>query len=145
MRTSVPSYYDILQVARDAPAGHPRGVPSHGPALPPRQIPRQPLCAARHGQPQQGGEGLSDPAQREQHDQWIARKEAPADPALRPAGRLSRPAPLPELPERSSRWPWVLLFGTICCAVAAVGTVLYKTELSSKPVRMAATPATPLR
>jgi hypothetical protein len=35
----------------------------------------------------------------------------------------------------------VLLFGTICFAVAAVGTVLYKTELTSRPTRMASAQA----
>ena len=66
------------------------------------------------------------------YGRWIAAHETPADQALRPAGRLARPDALPVL-RHTRRWPWVLLFSTICCAVAAVGTVLYKTELSPRP------------
>ena len=146
MRTSVPSYYDILQVARDAPAGDIRvAYRRMAQRYHPDKSPDNRFAPRVMANLNKAYEVLSDPAQREQHDQWIARKEAPADPALRPAGRLSRPAPLPELPERASRWPWVLLFGTICCAVAAVGTVLFKTELSSKPARIASAVSAPLR
>ncbi len=146
MPSSVPSYYDILQVARDAPAADIRvAYRRMAQRYHPDKSPDNRFAPRVMANLNKAYEVLSDPSRREQHDQWIASKESHADPALRPAGRLSRPAPLPELPARSTRWPWVLLFGTICCAVAAVGTVLYKTELSSKPARMASNAPATLR
>lgn len=47
---------------------------------------------------------LSDPAKRADHDRWIARKEAVAEPELTPAGAYtSPPPPPPPRPTRPSR------------------------------------------
>ncbi len=130
---TVPTYYDILQVARNAP---PRDIRVAYRRMAQRYHPDKspdnrfaPRVMANLNKAYQV---LSDPEQRERHDRWIAAHETPADQALRPAGRLARPDALPVL-RHTRRWPWVLLFSTICCAVAAVGTVLYKTELSPRP------------
>lgn len=135
---STPTYYDILQVARNAQAEDIRvAYRRMAQRFHPDKSPDNRFAPRVMANLNKAYEVLSDPARREQHDQWIARKETPPCDSVRPAGRLSRPAPLPELPRRTARWPWVLLFGTICCATAAVGTVLYKTELSARPARVA--------
>lgn len=136
---STPSYYDILQVARDAKPGDIRvAYRRMAQRYHPDKSPDNRFAPRVMANVNKAYEVLSDPDRRQQHDDWIAARESP-DPSLRPAGRLSRPAPLPEL-RAQRRWPWVLLFGTICVSVAAVGTVLYKTELSARPTRMAAVP-----
>lgn len=130
MRAPVPSYYDILQVAPDAPATDIRAAYRRmAQRYHPDKSPDNRFAPRVMAHVNKAYEVLSDPAQREEHDRWIERKHTGAQ-------ALSRPAPLPQLPARTTRWPWYLLFATICLAVLAVGTVLYKTELSSKPAAM---------
>jgi curved DNA-binding protein CbpA len=130
MRAQVPSYYDILQVPPDAPAGDIRAAYRRmAQRYHPDKSPDNRFAPRVMANVNKAYEVLSDPAQREEHDRWIERKLNGAQ-ALHP---LSRPTPLPDLPARSTRWPWYLLFATISFAVVAIGTVVYKTELSGKP------------
>ena len=73
---------------------------------------------------------LSDPTRREEHDRWIQRQ---GDGHSRTGSRMSRPSPLPDLAQSTTRWPWYLLFATITCSVIALGLVVFKTEVAGKP------------
>ncbi len=129
MRAPIPSYYDILQVPPDAPATEIRAAYRRmAQRYHPDKSPGNRFASRVMANLNKAYEVLSDPSQRQLHDQWIERKQANAQ--ARP--RLSRPAPLPTLHSRTTRWPWYLLFVTISFAVLAVGTVVYKTELASK-------------
>ncbi|MBX3655344.1 MAG: J domain-containing protein [Ramlibacter sp.] len=137
MQASVPSYYDILQVARDAPADDVRAAYRRlAQRYHPDKSPDNSHAPRVMANLNKAYEVLSDPAQREEHDQWIARHAARKSARTGLKTRMSRPAPLPDLQQRATRWPWYLLFATISCAVAAVGTVAFKSAL---PVPQGAT------
>jgi len=121
----VPSYYDVLQVARDAA---PHDIRSQYRRMAQRYHPdRSPNRYASRvmANLNKAYDVLSDPDRRGEHDQWLAAREADGGKRLR---RLGRPAPLPGLESDHARWPWVLLFATISVALAAVATVVYKTR-----------------
>lgn len=126
----VPSYYDILQVPRDAPAQDIRHAYRRmAQRYHPDKSPDNQYAPRVMAHLNKAYEILSDPARREKHDRWLARKEAQGTRA----GSLSRPAPLPGLQEeRVARWPWYLLFATISCAVLSFGTVAYKSALTAR-------------
>ncbi|MBX3588151.1 MAG: J domain-containing protein [Ramlibacter sp.] len=133
MRASVPSYYDILKVAPDAPADDVRAAYRRmAQRYHPDKSPDNSYAPRVMANLNKAYEVLSDPVQREEHDRWIARESHADRPRTGLRTRLSRPAPLPDLQQRVTRWPWYLLFATISCAVAAVGTVAYKTVLPAR-------------
>lgn len=140
VRATVPTYYDILQIGRDAPAGDIRAAYRRmAQRYHPDKSPDNPYAPRVMAHLNKAYEVLSDPQRREKHDRWIARKEALRAGQAQPGtGRLSRPAPLPQLQERLPRWPWYLLFATISCAVLSIGTVAYRSAL---PARSAMAPS----
>lgn len=132
---ATPTYYDVLQVERNASAErirmayrklaqkyHPDKMPGNANA--PRAM------AAINAAYQV----LSDAQQRAEHDRWIHRAE-------------SRPAPLAAAREEPptfwafanpvTSWPWYLLFGTMAFALGTIGTAVY---LTAMPARAATPP-----
>lgn len=135
-QTSIPSYYEVLQVARDAPAGDIRTAYRRmAQRYHPDKSPDNKYAPKVMAHLNKAYEVLSDPARRQKHDLWIERKQAqraqPREPS-KAGGSLSRPAPLPELEQRVTRWPWYLLFATISFAVASIGAVAYRSLLPAR-------------
>lgn len=131
MSTLVPTYYDVLQVERDAT---PERIRQARRRLAQRYHPDKHSGSANAARAMAAinaaYEILSDPHQRALHDQWIEHAE-------------SRPMPLqhPPLPERqtfwefaspSNGWPWYLLFATTAFALGTIGTALYLTAMPAK-------------
>ena len=73
---------------------------------------------------------LSDAERRAHYDRRIEDERACAQRRLR---RRFAPVEVP-----TAAWPWYLLFATIAFAVAAIGTVLYKTVVPGVAVAVAA-------
>lgn len=122
LRATVPTYYDVLQVERNAPAeqirrAYKRMAQRYHPDKSPDNVYAPRVMANLN----KAYEVLSDPARREEHDRWIATSENP------PLRHRYSAATLKLKP-----WPWYLLFATISCAVASIGTVLYLSVMSSR-------------
>ena len=128
MATPVPTYYDVLQVERDASPDrirqawrrlaqkyHPDKMPDNGNAS-------RAMAAINAAY-----EVLSDPHQRALHDRWIDQAES------RPLRLAATP---PEPPQSTwavlnpvTGWPWYLLFATMAFALGTIGTAVYLTAV----------------
>lgn len=125
MPTPVTTYYDVLQVDRDATAEHVRLAWRRlAQKYHPDKMPGNPNAVRAMAAINAAYEALSDPHQRALHDRWIAQAESP--PARRP--------PVPKRPASAwaafnplTGWPWYLLFATMAFAVGTVGTAVYLT------------------
>jgi hypothetical protein len=130
MSILVPTYYDVLQVERDAT---PERIRQAWRRLAQRYHPDKHSGSANAARAMAAinaaYEILSDPHQRALHDQWIE--------------HASRPMPLqpPPLPERqtfwefaspANGWPWYLLFATTAFALGTIGTAIYLTAMPAK-------------
>jgi hypothetical protein len=135
MAEPLPTYYDVLQVERDAPPErvrtayrklaqkyHPDKMPDNANAV-------RAMTAINAAY-----EVLSDAHRRAEHDLWIRRAERPAP----------RPVTGPALPNNlwaylhpAISWPWYLLFGTTLLAGGTIATALYLTVM---PARAASVP-----
>jgi curved DNA-binding protein CbpA len=136
MAQSMPTYYDVLQVERDASpaqvrAAYRRLAQKYHPDKMPDNANASRAMAAINA----AYEVLSDPHRRAEHDLWIRRAAQTA---------RARP-PLPVVPENlwailhpAASWPWYLLAGTVLCALGTVATALY---LTAMPARTASAPA----
>jgi hypothetical protein len=136
MAETVPTYYDVLQVERDASPDrvraayrrlaqkyHPDKMPGNANANASRAMAA--INAAY--------EVLSDGHRRAEHDLWIRRAESAAAPLPR---LPSPPRTLWALLHPATSWPWYLLSATLVFAFGTVATALY---LTSMPARAAGT------
>ena len=120
MAATMPTYYDVLQVERDATpervrAAYRRLAQKYHPDKMPGNANASRAMAAINA----AYEVLSDAQQRAEHDRWIHHVE-------------SRPMPLPASAARAhpvpeAAWPWYLLVATRAFAMATVGTAVYLT------------------
>jgi hypothetical protein len=135
MAETMPTYYDVLQVERDATPERVRAAyrklaqKYHPDKMPDNANAVRAMTAINAAY-----EVLSDAHRRAEHDLWIRR-----------AGRISQPIPAaPPLPKDlwaylhpAISWPWYLLFGTMVVALGTVATALY---LTAMPARAAVSP-----
>jgi hypothetical protein len=138
MAASTPTYYDVLQVERDASpervrAAYRRLAQKYHPDKMPDNANACRAMAAINA----AYEVLSDPHRRAEHDLWLRRMER-APQARRPA----RPEPrtLAHLLRWNDTWPWYLLFGTMAVAFGTIGTAVY---MAAMPARATAAPVAP--
>ena len=134
MAETMPTYYDVLQVERDAPpesvrAAYRKLAQKYHPDKMPGNANAVRAMAAINA----AYEVLSDGHRRAEHDLWIRRAERSATPL----------PPVPEVPKDvwailnpATSWPWYLLSATFVVALGTVATAVY---LTAMPAR--ATPA----
>lgn len=135
MAESTPTYYDVLQVARDAsPAEVRMAYRRLAQKFHPDKMPDNANAPRAMAAINAAYEVLSDPHRRTEHDLWIRRVERGSQPA----------APLPEVPESlwailhpATSWAWYVLGGTVLCAFGTVFTAMY---LTAMPARAATSP-----
>ena len=134
MAEPMPTYYDVLQVERDASPERVRAAyrklahKYHPDKMPGNANASRAMAAINAAY-----EVLSDAHRRAEHDLWIRRVERGA-------------APLPEIPapprtlwallHPATSWPWYLLSATLVIAFGTVATAVY---LTSMPARAAST------
>ena len=134
MAETMPTYYDVLQVERDAPPERVRAAYRKlAQKYHPDKMPGNANAARAMAAINAAYEVLSDAHRRAEHDLWIRRAERPAP---------SVPAvPLPQdiwaYLHPATSWPWYLLFGTLVVALGTVATAMY---LTAMPARAAGTP-----
>ena len=149
MAESMPTYYDVLRVERDAPPEHVRtAYRKLAHKYHPDKMPGNANAVRAMAAINAAYEVLSDAHRRAEHDLWIRRAEGKA---------LPRP-PVPQAPRHlwaylhpATSWPWYLLFGTTVFAVGTVSTALYLTlmparatlPLNAQPCVAGATASTP--
>jgi len=133
MAESMPTYYDVLQVARDtSPEGVRAAYRKLAHKYHPDKMPDNANAARAMAAINAAYEVLSDAHRRAEHDLWIRRAE-----------RITQPRPpVPQAPRHlwsylhpATSWPWYLLFGTTVFAVGTVTTAVYLTIM---PARAAA-------
>jgi hypothetical protein len=136
MAETMPTYYDVLQVERDAPpervrAAYRKLAQKYHPDKMPDNVNAVRAMTAINA----AYEVLSDAHRRAEHDLWIRRAE-----------RDSKPVPAaPALPQDvwgylhpATSWPWYLLFATLVLALGTVATAMY---LTAMPARAASPPS----
>jgi hypothetical protein len=135
MAAPLPTYYEILQVERDAPPERIR-------------LAYRRLAQKYHPDKHAGSESasramaainaayevLSDAQQRAAHDVWIAGAHRPPRRAVRAAPAQSFRAFI----HPANSWPWALLFAVMAFALATIGAAVYLTAKPASPA--AATP-----
>lgn len=135
MAGTLPTYYDVLQVERDATpervrAAYRKLAQKYHPDKMPGNANASRAMAAINA----AYEVLSDAHRRAEHDLWIRRAER----ARRP---LPPVAPVPPhlwaYLHPAVSWPWYLLFATMLVALGTVATALY---LTAMPARAAVAP-----
>ncbi|HVZ44674.1 MAG TPA: J domain-containing protein [Ramlibacter sp.] len=133
MAIPLPTYYDVLQVERDAtPEGirhawrrlahkyHPDKMPGNANAV-------RAMAAINAAY-----EVLSDPHRRAEHDVWIERAES------RPMGLAGGPVQSEEAAgpwavlNPLTGWPWYLLFATMAFSLGTIVTALYMTAMPAR-------------
>ena len=136
MAESMPTYYDVLQVERNAPpervrAAYRKLAQKYHPDKMPGNANASRAMAAINA----AYEVLSDAHRRAEHDLWIRRAERGAMPL----------PPIPEAPRTlwallhpATSWPWYLLSATMVIAFGTVATAVY---LTAMPARAASAPA----
>lgn len=145
MASQLLTYYDVLQVGRDAsPDGVRQAYRKLAQKYHPDKMPGNANAQRAMAAINAAYEVLSDPHQRAQHDAWIESTSRPA--------RLA-PAPVPAVPDSFwtflnpvTGWPWYLLFATMAFALTTVGVAVYFTALPARaavppPAKQAAMPA----
>jgi hypothetical protein len=136
MAETMPTYYDVLQVERDATPERVRAAYRKlAQKYHPDKMPGNANAARAMAAINAAYEVLSDGHRRAEHDLWIRRAERPVQPVAR------RPAPPKDLwtmLHPATQWPWYLLFGTLAVALGTVATAMY---LTAMPARAANTRA----
>jgi hypothetical protein len=132
MAETMPTYYDVLQVERDATpervrAAYRKLAQKYHPDKMPGNANASRAMAAINA----AYEVLSDGHRRAEHDLWIRRAERTALP-LPPGPAV--PKDLWAVLHPATSWPWYLLF---CTFVIAFGTVLTAVYLTTMPARAA--------
>jgi hypothetical protein len=139
MDASMPTYYDVLQVERQASpervrAAYRRLAHKYHPDKMPDNANAVRAMAAINA----AYEVLSDTHRRAEHDLWIRRLERGARPLPRvPEG----PRTLRDFLHPSNSWPWYLLFGTTAVTVGTIVTAVYLTAMPA--ARSTSVPAAP--
>ena len=134
MAATMPTYYDVLQVERDAPPERVRAAYRKlAQKYHPDKMPGNANAVRAMAAINAAYEVLSDTHRRAEHDLWIRRAE-----------RTSQPLPAAAVPKDiwaylhpAHHWPWYLLFGTLAVALGTVATAMY---LTAMPARAAVTP-----
>lgn len=130
MAETMPTYYDVLQVERDASAERVRATYRKlAQKYHPDKMPGNPNAARAMAAINAAYDVLSDPHRRAEHDVWIRRAE-----------RMARPLPAtPAVPVHlwaylhpAISWPWYLLFGTLVVAIGTVATAMYLTAMPAR-------------
>lgn len=129
MAESMPTYYDVLQVERDAPpervrAAYRKLAHKYHPDKMPDNVNAVRAMAAINA----AYEVLSDTHRRAEHDLWIRRARATTPRA--PVPQAPRDLWTYLSPARS--WPWYLLFGTTVFALGTVTTAVYLTVMPAR-------------
>jgi hypothetical protein len=151
MAETMPTYYDVLQVERDAT---PQRVRSAYRKLAqkyhPDKMPGNANAVRAMAAINAAYDVLSDAHRRTEHDLWIRRVEHVARPA--PAAR-AMPKDIWALLHPATHWPWYLLVMTLVVALGTVVTAMYMTSMPARAAgypaaqrcsqAAAATPATP--
>lgn len=136
MAESMPTYYDVLQVERDASASQVRAAYRRlAQKYHPDKMPDNANASRAMAAINAAYEVLSDTHRRAEHDLWIRRAERTRDP-LPPLPAV--PANLWAILHPAASWPWYLLAGTVVSALGTVATAVY---LTAMPARAASTPA----
>jgi hypothetical protein len=136
MAEPLPTYYDVLQVERDASPERVRGAYRRlAQKYHPDKMPGNANACRAMAAINAAYEVLSDPHRRAEHDLWLRRMERAPQ-----ARRATQPAPrtFAHLLRRNDSWPWYLLFGTMAVAFGTIGTAIY---LAAMPARATAAPA----
>lgn len=132
MAETMPTYYDVLQVERDATPERVRSAYRRlAQKYHPDKLPGNANAARAMAAINAAYEVLSDGHRRAEHDLWIRRAERPARPAV------AAPEVAPDLwtfMHPSTSWPWYLLVATL---LFAVGTILTAVYMTAMPVRAA--------
>jgi hypothetical protein len=136
MAETMPTYYDVLQVERDATpervrAAYRRLAQKYHPDKMPGNANASRAMAAINA----AYEVLSDGHRRAEHDLWIRRAERTAAP-LPPGPAV--PKDLWAILHPAASWAWYLLFGTFVVAFGTVATAVY---LTAMPARAAVVPS----
>ena len=149
MAETMPTYYDVLQVERDAPPERVRSAYRKlAQKYHPDKMPGNANAARAMAAINAAYEVLSDAHRRAEHDLWIRRAERPA-PA---AAAVPLPQDIWSYLHPATSWPWYLLFGTLVVALGTVATAMYLTAMPARAAGMptaqpcaalAATAATP--
>jgi hypothetical protein len=135
MAATMPTYYDVLQVERDATPERVRGAYRRlAQKYHPDKMPENANAVRAMAAINAAYEVLSDGHRRAEHDLWIRRAE-----------RISAPLPPgPEVPKDlwailhpAASWPWYLLSATFVVAFGTVATAVY---LTAMPARAAPAP-----
>jgi hypothetical protein len=134
MSVLVPTYYDVLQVERDAT---PDRIRHAWRRLAQKYHPDKHSGSANAARAMAAinaaYEILSDPHQRAIHDQWIEHAESqpmPLQPAAAPVRRERQT--FWEFASPENGWPWYLLFATTAFALGTIGTAIYLTAMPAK-------------
>ena len=137
MAESLPTYYDVLQVERDAAPERVRTAYRRlAQKYHPDKMPGNANAVRAMAAINAAYEVLSDAHRRTEHDLWIRRAE-----------RTNAPAPIPPAPASlwaymhpATHWAWYLLCGTLLFVLSTVATAAY---LSVKPARASIAHAQP--
>ena len=133
MAETMPTYYDVLQVERDAPPDRVRAAYRKlAQKYHPDKMPGNANAARAMAAINAAYEVLSDAHRRAEHDLWIRRAERPA-PA---APTVAMPQDIWAYLHPATSWPWYLLFVTLVVALGTVATAMY---LTTMPARAAGT------
>lgn len=132
----MPTYYDVLQVERDAPPERVRAAYRKlAQKYHPDKMPGNANAVRAMAAINAAYDVLSDAHRRADHDLWIRRAEqvAPRAPAA-----PDMPLNLWTFLHPATSWPWYLLFGTMVVALGTVATAVY---LTAMPARAATAPS----
>lgn len=136
MAETMPTYYDVLQVERDATPERVRAAYRKlAQKYHPDKMPGNANAVRAMAAINAAYEVLSDAHRRAEHDLWIRRAERPAQPV---PPRVRVPDTVWAYLHPSTHWPWYLLVGTLAVALGTVATALY---LTAMPARAAGSPA----
>lgn len=136
MAETMPTYYDLLQVERDATPERVRAAYRKlAQKYHPDKMPGNANAVRAMAAINAAYDVLSDAHRRAEHDLWIRRAErssqaVPAAPSV--------PKDLWTYLHPATHWPWYLLVGTTVVALGTVATALY---LTAMPARAAVPPA----
>ncbi|HET6827034.1 MAG TPA: J domain-containing protein [Ramlibacter sp.] len=145
MASQLLTYYDVLQVDRDAsPEGVRHAYRKLAQKYHPDKMPGNANAQRAMAAINAAYEVLSDPHQRAQHDAWIESTSRPA--RLAPASVPAPPESFWTFLNPVTGWPWYLLFATMAFALTTVGVAVYFTALPARaavapPAKQAAVPA----
>jgi curved DNA-binding protein CbpA len=124
------TYYDILRVSRRAaPEGVRAAYRRLAQKYHPDKLPGNADAVRIMAMLNEAYGVLSDPGRRAGYDRRLADERACA--------RAARRRRLKPIQVREASWPWYLLFATIAFAMAAVGTVVYKSVVPGVAVAVA--------